>query len=174
VVIAGLPGSGKTTLLRGLLPAAGPGVVGLDNELVAERLVRAGVRLPYRLVRPWVHGWHRWRVLRTIAGPVPVVVLTDPWTRAGWRRAVLVAARWAGRPVHLVVLDASPAAAEAGQASRGRSLSARAMRRHTTRWAEVLGSAGLPDPHAGVRRVTVVDRSGAGRLLLDDLVRPPA
>ena len=155
VVIGGLPGSGKTTLLRRLLAAEIPDVVGYDSEDVAERLRRAGVRVPYRLLRPWVHGWHRWRVLRGIASAAPVVVLTDPWSRAGWRAVVLRAAARSGRRVRLVLIDASPAEAAAGQAARGRALSARAMRRHTSRSA-----VDRPDPSQAV----VLDRAQAARI----------
>jgi AAA domain len=155
VVIGGLPGSGKTTLLRRLLAAGIPDVVGYDSEDVAEGFRRAGVRVPYRLLRPWVHGRHRWRVLRGIASSARVVVLTDPWTRAGWRAAVLRAAARSGRRVRLVVVDASPAEAVAGQAARGRALSARAMRRHTRR-------SGLDRP--GQSPAGVLERGRAARL----------
>ncbi len=104
VVIGGLPGSGKTTLLRRLLAGSVPGVVGLDSEDVAARVQAAGVRVPYRLIRPLVHAWHRVRVLRVVSGPAPVVVLTDPWTRPWWRATVLRTARRGGRSVRLVLL----------------------------------------------------------------------
>ena len=97
VVVGGLPGSGKTTLLRRLLAERDPGVLGLDSEDVAARLQAAAPPVPYRRLRPLVHVWHRLRVLRVVAGPAPVVVLTDPWTRRWWRAAVLSAARRAGR-----------------------------------------------------------------------------
>ena len=155
VVIGGLPGSGKTTLLRRLLAAETPGVVGYDSEDVAVRFRRAGIQVPYRLLRPWVHCWHRWRVLRGIASPARVVVLTDPWTRAGWRAVVLRAATRSGRRVRLVVVDASPAEAAAGQLARGRTLSARAMRRHAGR-----SGRDRPDPS----RALVIDRAHAARI----------
>jgi predicted kinase len=167
VVIGGLPGSGKTTLLRRLLAEQVPGVTGLDSEQVTARLRQAGVEVPYRLLRPFVHSWHRWRVLRGLAGPAPVVLLTDPWTSALWRRAVLCGARRAGRPVHLVLLDASPEAAREGQTARGRAVSARALRRHATRWNRLLRSLG--DEHPAL----VVDRPRADRLTVGKLVRPP-
>ena len=66
VVIGGLPGSGKTTLLRRWSAPRPPGVVAVDSEQVTERLRTAGVTVPYPLLRPWVHGWHRWRVLRAL------------------------------------------------------------------------------------------------------------
>ncbi|MGY1603588.1 AAA family ATPase [Geodermatophilus sp. SYSU D00815] len=169
VVIGGLPGSGKTTLLRRLLAGAPPGVTGFDSEQVAERLRAAGVRLPYRLLRPWVHLWHRWRVLRGIRSAEPVVVLTDPWTRAGWRDAVLSAAARAGRTVRLVLLDTPAPLAASGQAARGRSISSRSMRRHVARWDDVLRAASGDGP-AGIASAVVLDRPAADRLRLAELL----
>ena len=171
VVIGGLPGSGKTTLLRRLLPTGTPGTTGLDSEQVTDRLREAGMRLPYRVIRPLVHSWHRWRVLRTVRGDVPVVVLTDPWTSGRWRRTVLRTARRAGRSVRLVLLDASPELAGSGQTARGRVLSARAMDRHTRRWARLVQSIDDRD-HAGGPVVVVDRRRGAGLTLAELLGRP--
>ncbi len=170
VVVGGLPGSGKTTLLRRLVAEGAPGVVGLDSEDVAARVQAVAVRVPYRVVRPLVHAWHRVRVLRVVAGPAPVVVLTDPWTRPWWRAAVLRTARRAGRSVRLVLLDASRELAESGQAARGRGIPARSMRRHATRWGALLREVAGPDGGGGPDAVTVVDRVRAGRLTLADLL----
>ena len=170
VVIGGLPGSGKTTLLRRLMAEGVPGVVGLDSEDVAARVQAAGVRVPYRVVRPLVHAWHRVRVLRVVAGSAPVVVLTDPWTRPWWRATILHAARRAGRSVRLVLVDASRELAESGQTARGRAVPARSMRRHATRWSDLLRSVSGPDGGAGPDSVTVVDRPQADRLTLADVV----
>jgi predicted kinase len=169
VVVGGLPGSGKTTLLRRLLAEGAPGVVGLDSEDVAARVQAVAVRVPYRVVRPLVHAWHRVRVLRVVAGPAPVVVLTDPWTRPWWRAAVLRSARRAGRSVRLVLLDASRELAESGQAARGRGIPARSMHRHATRWGALLQEVSGPDG-GGPDAVTVVDRVRAGGLTLADLL----
>ncbi len=174
VVVGGLPGSGKTTLLRRLMAEGRAGVVGLDSEDVAARLHDAGLRVPYRLVRPLVHAWHRVRVLRVVSGPDPVVVLTDPWTRPWWRSAVLSAARRAGRSVRLVLLDASRELAESGQVARGRSVPARSMRRHATRWGALLQTVAEPAGGAGTDPVTVVDRLRADRLTLADVLGRPA
>ncbi|SHN76235.1 AAA domain-containing protein [Geodermatophilus obscurus] len=174
VVVGGLPGSGKTTLLRRLLAERSPGVVGLDSEDVAARVQAAGARLPYRLVRPLVHAWHRIRVLRVVSGPAPVVVLTDPWTRLWWRAAVLRAAQRAGRSVRLVLLNASQELAESGQTARGRAVPARSMRRHAIRWSSLLQTVTEPAGGAGTDPVTVVDRPGADRLTLADVLGEPA
>ncbi|MGY1682356.1 ATP-binding protein [Geodermatophilus sp. SYSU D01176] len=174
VVIGGLPGSGKTTLLRRLMAEHASGVVALDSEDVAARVQAAGVRVPYRLLRPLVHAWHRVRVLRAVAGPAPAVVLTDPWTRPWWRSAVLRAARRAGRPVRLVLLDASRELAERGQAARGRGIPGRSMRRHATRWDALLRAVVEPAGVPGTEAVTVVDRPRADRLALADVLGRPA
>ena len=174
VVVGGLPGSGKTTLLRRLLAERDPGVLGLDSEDVAARLQAAAPPVPYRRLRPLVHVWHRLRVLRVVAGPAPVVVLTDPWTRRWWRAAVLSAARRAGRSVRLVLLDTSPEVAESGQTARGRTIPARSMRRHATHWRTLLESAAAPAGDAGPAAVTVVDRPRADRLTLADVLGRPA
>jgi predicted kinase len=166
VVIGGLPGSGKTTLLKRLLAREPAGVRGLDSERVTARLREAGVRVPYRLMRPVVHAVHRRRVLRAVRGEVPVVVLTDPWTSARWRAVVLRAARRGGRSVRLVLIDASPALAASGQAARGRRISARAMRRHTERWDRLRQTVG---EHGAL----VIGRPQAGRLTLAEILSRP-
>jgi predicted kinase len=163
VVIGGLPGSGKTTLLRRLLAEAVPGVTGHDSEFVAERFRRAGIGLPYRYLRPWVHVLHRWQALRGIRRREPVVLLTDPWTSDRWRSAVLRAAAAAGRSVRVVRLDAPPELAAGGQAARGRALSPRAMRRHVER-----ARRGTTTPRAAP--ALVVDRRRADRLALADVI----
>lgn len=170
VVIGGLPGSGKTVLLRRLLAEGAPGVAGFDSEQVTETLRAARIALPYRLLRPVVHLCHRFRVLRGIAGPAPVVLLTDPWTRAIWRAVVLRAARRAGRSVRLVLLDEPLESAAAGQAARGRTISARALRRHAERWARLLRSA---EGTRGAAGALLVDRRRAGRLTVADVAGAP-
>ena len=162
VVIGGLPGSGKTTLLRRLLAERVPGMTGHDSEFVAGRLRKAGIRVPYRVLRPVVHLVHRWRVLSGVRGGSPVVVLTDPWTSERWRAAVLRAAASAGRRVRLVRLDATPEVAADGQSARGRALSARAMRRHVERAHRL---AATPEPDA-----LVLDRQAAGKLTLSEVL----
>ena len=170
VVVGGLPGSGKTTMLRRWLATPVPGVTGVDSEQVTERLRRAGVWLPYRLLRPWVHCWHRVRVLRAVGSGGPVVVLTDPWTSDRWRALVLAAARRAGRSVRVVLLDVSPEQARSGQAHRGRSISGRAMRRHGARWRRLVDRATDGAPAVGPRGAVLVDREHAERLTLFDVL----
>ena len=160
VVVGGLPGSGKTSLLRRWLSTEPAGIVGLDSEDVAARLVTAGVRLPYRWLRPLVHLVHRARVLRVVRGDAPLVVLTDPWTAPWWRGLVSRTARSNGRAVRLVALDAPEEVAERGQDQRGRVVPGRSMRRHTARWHRLAATFGTRDD------VLVVDRAAATRLTL--------
>lgn len=168
VVIGGLPGSGKTTLLRRLLAERPPGVTGLDSEQVTDGLRAARIGVPYRLLRPFVHSWHRCRVLRAVRGPARVVLLTDPWTSPTWRATVLRAARRAGRSVRLVLLDVAPEVARAGQAARGRTIPLRVLRRHAERWTRFLRSVGESGAAAGAR---VVDRREADRLTVAEMLR---
>jgi hypothetical protein len=136
-------------------------VTGLDSEQVAARLRGSGI--PYRVLRPWVHVLHRWRVLRVLGSEVPVVVLTDPWTSPRWRAVVLRSARRAGRSVRLVLLEASPELAACGQAARGRAISPRAMARHAARWSRLL-------QEVDATSASLVDRPAADRLTWTDLL----
>jgi predicted kinase len=170
VVVGGLPGSGKTTLLRRLLERGEPGIVGVDSEQVADRLDGVAAFVPYRLLRPLVHGWHRVRLLRALAGPAPVVVLTDPWTSPWWRGVVLRAARRAGRAVRLVLLDTSPEDAAAGQRVRGRAIPAGRMRRHAARWVRLQQALAEAAGQDGADDVLVVDREQAAHVPLGEVL----
>jgi hypothetical protein len=127
VVVAGLPGAGKTTLVAGE-PRA------LDSDAVREYLAPWLRAVPYPLWRPLVHAWHwvaLWRALKRPEG----VIVVRPFTSGRLRRAVLRRALRHHPAAHLVVVDASPALARAGQEARGRTVRERAMRRHERRWA---------------------------------------
>ncbi|MCF6509597.1 ATP-binding protein [Blastococcus sp. MG754426] len=163
VVVGGLPGSGKTTLLRRLLAGGARPVTALDSEDVAARVRRAAPGVPYRLLRPWVHAWHRWRVLRVVAGDAPLVVLTDPWTSRGWRGLVVLTAGRSGRALRLVLLDVPPRVARDGQRARGRTIPDGRMRRHATRWRRCLARARTAPAGSG-HAVLVLDRQAAGEL----------
>jgi hypothetical protein len=145
-------------------------VVGLDSEQVTERFRDAGMRGLYRFVRPTVHAWHRLRVRRAIAGPDPVVVVTDPLTSARRRIALLRAAQRSGRPVRLVLLDVDEAQALQGQRRRRRLRSARSMARHVRRWGRFLRIARRRAPLPGVAETVVVRRDEVDRLTLERLL----
>jgi hypothetical protein len=72
--------------------------------------------------------------------------------------------------VRLVLIDASPELAAAGQAARGRRIPGRAMERHTARWRGLLGSLARGEGTAGVDQAVVVDRDRAGRLTRAELL----
>ena len=127
VVVAGLPGAGKTTLVA-REPRA------LDSDALREAWAPRLPGLPYALWRPLLHAWH-WIAIWRATGRPDGVILVRPFS-AGWlRRAVLRRARRHHPAVHLVVVDASPAQARAGQRARGRAIRERSMRRHERRWA---------------------------------------
>jgi predicted kinase len=126
VVVAGLPGAGKTTLV-----ASEPRA--LDSDAVREAWAPRLAPLPYAFWRPLAHAWHLLAVWRALGRPDGVIVVR-PFTHAWLRRAVLRRARRHHPSVHLVVVDATPEQARAGQEARGRSVRERAMRRHERRW----------------------------------------
>lgn len=129
VVVAGMPGAGKTTLVAGD-PRA------LDSDAVRRALASSRLSaLPYRLWRPLVHGLHWVQIWRALGRPEGVIVVR-PFTTGWLRRAVLCRARRHHREVHLVVVEATPAQARAGQVARGRVVRERAMRRHERGWAD--------------------------------------
>src|SRR5689334_20691738 len=104
LVVAGIPGAGKTTLLRRLFPGGGDVLV-LDSDQTRSFWRRYFKQVPYRYWRPVVHVTHYARLIRALRGPGPIVVhecATRPWAR----RLIFRTAR---RPVHLLLLDVSPA-----------------------------------------------------------------
>jgi GTPase SAR1 family protein len=133
VVLAGLPGAGKTTLLRRLAAGGTPEVHPLDSEEVAERLRAHAGRLPYRSLRPAVHGLHLLRVLREVHGSALCVLTTDPMTSPLRRLLLRAAAHSRGRSLSVVLVDATEEQARLGQRSRGRALGQRRMARHVAR-----------------------------------------
>jgi hypothetical protein len=170
VLIGGLPGAGKTRLLTRLLADDGEALCGLDSEYVAERLRDSGVRLPYRLLRPGVHTWHRLTVRWAIRGPAPLVVVTDPLTSARRRAALIEAGRRAGREVRLVLLAVPPETARRGQELRHRTLGARSMARHDRGWRALLAQTRTDGGVPGADGTVVLDRERAEKLSLAELL----
>lgn len=167
VVVSGLPGGGKTTLLK---RAAEGG--GIDSQDARERWERRmPALLPYAVYRPAVriaHYWGLWRVLRTGASAVVHDCGTQSWVRTLLARA----ARRRGRALHLVLLDTTPEEARAGQAARGRGVSAYAFARHRGAVARLLREAESGRPPAGCASVVLLDRPAAARLTAIDFHRP--
>ena len=107
-------------------------------------------------LRPRDHRGHR----AEPAGGHPV-----PRTYAWLRRLVTACARRHDREAVLVMLDAPPADAVAGQVRRGRVAPAPVMRWNTTRWSELLDAAGSGALAAeGWSRVVVLDRAQASHV----------
>ncbi|MFE2373470.1 AAA family ATPase [Streptomyces sp. NPDC059398] len=159
VVLSGLPGSGKSTLLR-----RAAGAYGIDSQDTRDRWERRLPRLlPYWSYRPLVRAAHYgrlWRALRSGAG----VVVHDCGTHF-WVRALLArTARRRGSALHLLLLDVTPAMALAGQAERGRKVSAYAFARHRGAVAGLVRAAERARLPAGCRSAVLLDREAAAVL----------
>ena len=159
LVVTGLPGSGKSTLMRRCVRA--PLV---DSQLVRqEYAARLPGRLPYALYRPLVRLAHYRRLRRAVLDGGPLAVHdcgTLPFVRAWLTRA----AERQGRRVHLLLLDADPAEAMAGQRRRGRRVSRYAFARHRRAAARLRLLLGAGRAPAGCASAVVLDR-GAARAL---------
>ena len=128
--VSGLPGAGKSTLLSRL--DTGTAAV-FDTEQVAAALGRLLPGVPYATYRPLTHAIHVLRAAHALTGRGPVVVHM-PRTRGSSRRALIILARLAGRSVHAILLQTTPAQAWEGQRQRGRVLSQRRFAAHVRVW----------------------------------------
>ncbi|MEU6891417.1 ABC transporter ATP-binding protein [Streptomyces sp. NPDC046557] len=159
VVVSGLPGGGKSTLIRRVA-----GVVAIDSQDTRERWERrVPGAVPYAVYRPVVraaHYWGLWRVVRSGAS----VVVHDCGSQAWVRRLLAAAARRRGRALHLLLLDATAGEALAGQAERGRRVSAYAFARHRAAVTRLIRAAEAGRPPAGCASVTLLDRPSAAAL----------
>ncbi|MGW0395744.1 AAA family ATPase [Streptomyces sp. NPDC003042] len=156
VVVSGLPGGGKSTLIK---RAAEGG--GIDSQDARERWERRmpGV-LPYAVYRPLVRAAHYWGLWRRLRSGDSVVV-HDCGTQA-WVRGLLAAvARRRGRSLHLLLLDTTAEEALAGQAARGRRVSAYAFARHRGAVSRLLREAEAGRPPAGCASAVLLDRRSA-------------
>ncbi|MFJ3199719.1 AAA family ATPase [Streptomyces sp. NPDC086989] len=166
VVVSGLPGGGKSTLIK----RAADG--GIDSQDVRERWERRMPRvLPYAVYRPLVrcaHYWGLWRTLRSGASAVVHDCGTQTWVRA----LLAAAARRRGRGLHLLLLDTTPEEALAGQAARGRGVSAYAFARHRGAVARLLRDAEAGRLPAGCTSAVLLDRGSAARVTRIAFRRP--
>ncbi|MEV0200763.1 AAA family ATPase [Nonomuraea sp. NPDC050691] len=179
VILTGLPGAGKSTLLRRLYgldgsetaPVAAAGVTVIDSMQSRLRWAGALGRAPKPARTAVVFATHLWRIRRALAaGPViahnrgcgPVVL-----------RLFARMARRRGVDFHLLLLDASPEAALAGQRARARVVGARTFSYHRRHWEALLARAraGTAAPAAGA---VVIDRPAAGLLRGILFEGPPA
>ncbi|MGW7108834.1 AAA family ATPase [Streptomyces xanthophaeus] len=157
VVVSGLPGGGKSTLIK-RAAADGGSIDSQDTRERWERLMPGA--LPYAVYRPLVraaHYWGLWRSLRSGAS----VVVHDCGTQTWVRGLLAAAARRRGQALHLLLLDSSAEEALAGQAARGRRVSAYAFARHRGAVARLLRDAESGRPPAGCASVTLLDRRSA-------------
>ncbi|WP_424211664.1 AAA family ATPase [Streptomyces sp. BI20] len=160
IVVSGLPGGGKSTLMRRAVPA-GRVVDSQDTRERWERRIPAG--LPYEVYRPLVRLAHYaglWRALRTGRSLVVHDCGTHSWVRALLART----ARRRGRELHLLLLDVDPAQALAGQAARGRGVSAAAFARHRAATGRLLAAARAGRVPPGCASTLLVDRRAADGL----------
>ena len=167
VLIVGIPGAGKTTLIDRAANSSDWTV--LDPDRFRRRLspVLRRLPVPYPL---YVLG-----IVVAIARHTQVVV--ESRGTYGWlRRLVTACARVRGREAVLVLLDAPPGDAIAGQKSRGRVAPAPLMRWDTERWGRLLDGARKGALAAeGWGRVVVLDRAQASNVEdLGELVRGPS
>ncbi|HEX4815486.1 MAG TPA: AAA family ATPase [Nonomuraea sp.] len=177
VILTGLPGAGKTTLLNRLYdlhgaesaPVARDAVVVIDSAQSrrhwADRLVWA----PYPVRRALVFATHVTRIRQALAGGRSVIAHNRgcaPYVLRGFAWL----ARRHGASLHLLLLDAPPEVALAGQRARGRVVAPRTFARHRRRWDVLVARVknGDPAPATGAR---IVDRAGAD--LLESIVFEP-
>lgn len=163
VVVSGLPGSGKSTLIRRVV-AAHETVARIDSQDVRERWeARLPARLPYAVYRPLVRAAHYLSLRRALASGSSVVV-HDCGSQSWVRRWLALDARRRGRALHMVLLDVPPPVALAGQAERGRGVSARAFDRHRGAVRRLVAESEAGRPPVGCASVVLLDRSAAGAL----------
>jgi predicted kinase len=156
VLIVGIPGAGKTTLID---RAANP------SDWTVLDLDRLRRRLRPRLRRiPVFYPLYVLAIILAIARDTHVVVEARG-TYAWLRRLVTACARFRGRQAVIVLLDASPEDAIAGEVSRGRVAPSGVMRVNTTRWSRLLdaGRSGKLSTE-GWSQVLVLDRAQASKV----------
>ncbi len=155
VLVIGIPGAGKTTLIN---RAASPDWTVLDTDRLRQQEPPAlrRVPVPYLL--------YVLAIIEAIAQN-PQVVIQSRGTYGWLRRLVTACARRHGREAVLVMLDAPPADAVAGQVRRGRVAPAPVMRWNIARWSQLLDAAGSGTLAAeGWNHVVVLDREQASHV----------
>jgi predicted kinase len=146
VVVAGVPGAGKTTLIRRAVNRDVARVVDTDDRREAG-------------ARRFLNVRHYAAIVAAIAGRRPVVIHSRG-THPAARRAIAALAALRGRPAHLVMLDAEPAEAVAGQRARGRTVDPSEMDRQLARWRRLMARRPRRE---GWASVIVLDREQAAR-----------
>lgn len=170
VILTGLPGAGKTTLLQRLYelhgaesaPVARDAVMVIDSSQSRRHWDGRLTWAPYPVRRAVVFVTHVTRIRQALAGGHSVVAHNRgcaPYVLKGFAWL----ARRQGAAFHLLLLDAPPEAALAGQQTRGRVVPPRTFARHQRRWAGLMARVknGDPAPAAGA---LIVDRAEAALL----------
>ncbi|WP_223167319.1 AAA family ATPase [Nonomuraea sp. SYSU D8015] len=174
VILTGLPGAGKTTLLQRLYgldgaesaPVARDAVMVIDSSQSRRHWDGRLPWAPYPLRRAVVFVTHVSRIRRALAGGHSVIAHNrgcGPYVLKGFAWL----ARRHGGTFHLLLLDAAPEAALAGQRARGRVVAPRTFARHQRRWAGLLARVKNGDP-APASAALIVDRTEAD--LLESIV----
>ncbi|MEU5863918.1 AAA family ATPase [Nonomuraea sp. NPDC047529] len=183
VVLTGLPGAGKTTLLRRLYglhgsesaPVVADAVVVIDSG--QSRLHWAGriTWAPRPVRRAVVFATHVSRVSQALAKGQAVLA-----HNRGCATYVLKGFAWLARrqraSFHLLLLDAPPAAAVAGQHARGRVVAPRTFARHRRNWDSLLArvAGGDPGPAVSAHVVTRAEADRLEHIVFDSADRAPA
>ncbi|MFI9205484.1 AAA family ATPase [Streptomyces sp. NPDC053048] len=167
LVVSGLPGSGKSTLMRRVVATTdgrGAPVHRVDSQDARERLERRlPRRVPYAVYRPFARLAHYAALGRALRSDASVVV-HDCGQRSVVRRWLAREARRRGGAVHVVLLAVDPAVALAGQAARGRGVTAYAFTGHLRAMTRLERDAVAGRLPVGVASVTILDRRAADAL----------
>lgn len=174
VILTGLPGAGKTTLLRRLyglhgaesVPVARDAVVVIDSYQSRRHWDGRLAWAPYPVRRAVVFVTHLTRIRQALAGGRSVIAHNRgcaPYVLRGFAWL----ARRHGATFHLLLLDAPPEAALAGQRARGRVVAPRTFARHQRRWDGLVARVKSGDP-APAADALIVDRAAAA--LLESIV----
>src|SRR5271157_1964172 len=159
VLVVGLPGAGKTTLIDRAVRSADWTV--LDTDRFRRRLPQALRSVPV----PYV--FYVLAIVRAIARHAQLVIQSRG-TYAWLRHLITARARACGREAVLVMLEAAPADAVAGQLHRGRVVPRGVMRWQITHWRRLLDAAGSGALFAeGWSHILVLDREQTSQV--DDL-----
>ncbi|MFG1701650.1 AAA family ATPase [Nonomuraea sp. M3C6] len=167
VILTGLPGAGKTTLLQRLyglhgaesLPVTMGTVVVIDSVQSRRHWYGRLDWAPNPVRRAVVFVTHLSRIRQALTRGHSVIA-----HNRGCGPYVLRGFAWLARrhraSFHLLLLDAPPEVALAGQRARGRVVARRTFARHQHRWQSLVSrvKAGDPAPATGAR---IVDRADA-------------
>jgi hypothetical protein len=165
VLLAGVPGAGKTTFLRRVF-TGDRSVRVLDSAHIRERWMPVLGVLPYAVWRPLVHFVYYVTLLAAMRPGRGPLAIHDCGTRPWARHLIGRRARWAGLPLHLILLDVPPDVARSGQQARGRKVTRNTMATHCRRWPTVVAKASADPATAvpGARSALILTRQQADQV----------